>query len=380
VSTSNTENAYHRTVAHDTDRFASTAELDTSSDQNASPDVSVVVPTHNRQLLVARTLESLMCQRTGSVRYEVLVIDNNSSDGTRAVVESFARRWPPVRYFFEPRPGVSNARNTGIAAARAPIVAFIDDDVEADPAWVATIKRTLDDHPDIDCVGGRIEPRWAAPPPTWFSWRHWGAVALQGVKGDTPYVDADHASPCLMTANFASRRAALNEVGGFSPEFFRDEDRELQLRLWSAGKRGLYVHAIGVTTEVPPERLTKRYHRRHHWRVGASHARMRYPERLDREGRLLPPATRHPAMLFGVPGFIFRDLFRHAAAWAGNLAILDYDRAFFHETRTVYFCGYVRDRWRQQGPALWSLPWHALRFGMTVLFKRLRARARALRA
>ena len=234
---------------------ASSLELDRKSLE--SYDVSVVVPTYNRELLLSRTLESLLHQRADSVRYEILVVDNNSSDDTRQVVERFANCHPPVRYFYEPRRGVSHARNTGIAAARAPLVAFIDDDVEADPAWVATVKRAFDNHPEIDCIGGKIEPRWATPPPTWLTPMHWGAVALQADKGDTPYVDAEHASPCLLTANFASRRVALEEVGGFSPDFPRSQDRELQLRLWDAGKRGLYVGSLLVTTEVPRERMTK---------------------------------------------------------------------------------------------------------------------------
>ena len=174
-------------------------------------DISVVVPTHNRRQLLANTLESLIGQRAPSVRYEVLVVDNNSSDDTRDVVETFMQRWTAVRYLFEPRPGVSHARNTGIAAARAPIVAFIDDDVEADPTWVMTIKRAFDDHPDIDCVGGKIEGRWAEQPPAWLNQFHWGAIALQAEKG--PHFDADHASACLLTANFACRRAALEEIG-----------------------------------------------------------------------------------------------------------------------------------------------------------------------
>ena len=69
-----------------------------------SYDVSVVVPTYNREQLLPRTLESLVHQRSDSVRYEVLVVDNNSSDGTRAVVETFARRWPAIRYLFEAPP------------------------------------------------------------------------------------------------------------------------------------------------------------------------------------------------------------------------------------------------------------------------------------
>ena len=340
-----------------------------------SYDVSVVVPAFNRQLLLGRTLESLLHQ-SGSVRYEVLVVDNNSTDDTRAVVETFVNRSSNVRYFFEPRPGVSHARNTGIAAARAPLIAFIDDDVEADPTWIGTIKRVFDDHPDIDCIGGRIDARWAAPPPAWLTSNHWGPIALQGKKGDTPYVDANHASPCLMTANFASRRAALDDVGGFSPEFLRDEDRELQLRLWAAGKRGLYVDTVAVTTEVPRERMTKRYHRRFHLRVGDAHARMRYRDRLDRDGRLVPGGVR-TATLLGTPGHLYRSLITHAASWVWRILRCDWNSAFFHETRVLYYGSYIWHRYRQQKPALWSVPWEFIRFASALVSNRVRARAHA---
>ena len=166
---------------------------------------------------------------------------------------------------------------------------------------------------------------------------------------DTPYFDADHASSCLATANFASRRAALQEVGGFSPAFLREEDRELQLRLWAAGKRGLYSDAVAVTTEVPVDRLTKAYHRNFHARGGRLHARMRYRDRLDRDGRLarheVPAAT-----LLGSPGFMYRSLFHHVAAWLGSVVTFDWNRAFFHETRVLYFASYIWHRFRDRGP------------------------------
>jgi glycosyltransferase involved in cell wall biosynthesis len=325
-------------------------------------------------LLLTRTLESLFDQRAGSVRYEVVVVDNNSCDGTRTVVETFMRRSPHLRYLFEPRPGVSHARNTGIAAACAPVVAFIDDDVEASQNWVAAIKHVFDAHPEIDCIGGRIDPRWSAPPPTWLTPMFWGAVALQADKADTPYVDADHAVPCLMTANFACRRAALDQVGGFSPDYMRDEDRELQLRLWSAAKRGLYVGDIAVTTEVPPDRMTKHYHRQFYARNGESHSRMRYLDRIDVSGRLLPEIPRR-ATLFGTPGFIYRSLLLHAAWLAWSTATTQRDRAFFHETRLRYFFNYVRTRYRQGAYSLRAIPRELRRFVIAVAASRTRALA-----
>jgi glycosyltransferase involved in cell wall biosynthesis len=331
-----------------------------------------VVPTRNRERLLMRALESLLAQHAGRVRYEVIVVDNGSTDGTRALVDSFAARGRArVRHVHEPRPGASQARNTGIAAARAPIVAFLDDDVEADPTWVATIAHTLQTHPDIDCVGGSIAPRWSTAPPRWLSSSFWGAVALQDGKGDSPYIDRENASSCLMTANFACRRDALDGVGGFSAEYLRDEDRELQLRLWSAGKRGMYVAAMAATTEVPPERLTKRYHRRFYIQTGASHARMRYLDRIDARGRLLPGAQTG-ATFFGTPGFIYRRLLVHAAALVASAVTMDRGRSFFHETRLLYFASYVWSRYRETRIPPWAAPAQLLRFGFALLRNRLR--------
>lgn len=338
-------------------------------------DVSVIVPTRNRGRLLIRALESLLNQHAGRVRYEILVVDNGSTDHTRAIVQSVATRSPRVVYVWEPRRGASQARNTGIAAARAPIVAFLDDDVEAEPTWVATIAHTFETRPDIDCIGGGIAPRWTAPPPRWLTSAFWGAVALQDGKGESPYIDRDNASSCLMTANFACRRAVLEQVGGFSTSYLRDEDRELQLRLWDAGKRGMYVAAMATTTDVPADRLTKRYHRRFYIQTGASHARMRYVDRIDPYGRLLASEQR-AATFFGTPGFIYRSLLFHAAALVGCAVVLDRSRCFFHETRLLYFASYIWTRYREHRTPPWAVPAQLLRFAVSLVRSRLVSGAR----
>src|SRR5690606_24650521 len=115
-----------------------------------------------------------------------------------------------------------------------------------------------------------------------------------------------------------------------------------------AGKRGMYVGDIIVTTEVPAERLTKAYHRQHQARVGASHARMKYLDRLDWDGRLIHQEPRRP-MLLGTPGFIYRDLVGHAMGWLVGTIRARESRAFYHETRARYFCSYIVTRARDEG-------------------------------
>src|SRR5919197_3828903 len=117
---------------------------------SAPPDVSVVLPTYNRAAHLRRTLASVLGQRTTARRYEVIVVDNNSTDDTRAEVERASAGGADVRYVLERNQGVSYARNAGIAVARAPWVAFVDDDVCVDADWIETICRTFEQHPEMD--------------------------------------------------------------------------------------------------------------------------------------------------------------------------------------------------------------------------------------
>ena len=235
---------------------------------NQQFDVSVIICTHNRFDVLPNALESILKQETGGVRYEVIVVDNNSTDQTRQVIESFiARRQGNMRYVFEGKPGLSHARNAGIANALAPIIAFFDDDERVAPDWVANIKQSFDEHAEIDFVGGKILPRWTAEPPAWLtSQLHWAPVALTDY-GDTPFYSNTENPVCLIGGNLGIRRAAFDLIGLFDPELQRmkgnigSEDHELLLRLWRAGKQGMYVPKVMVEADVPIERMQKAYHR-----------------------------------------------------------------------------------------------------------------------
>jgi len=308
-------------------------------------DFSVVIPTLNRADLLRPLLDSLLMQCADGVEYEILVVDNGSHDRTRAVVEEYAAADQRLLYVYEPRPGVSYARNAGIELARAPIIAFVDDDVEAAPDWLMSLKRAFNEHPDADCVGGRVRPRWRTPRPAWLTSDHVGAIAVQ----DRPHfftVGPHHASPCLLTANLACRRSVFDDIGLFSPAFRRGQDRELQMRMWRAGKTGVYCPYVEVIVEPPPERLVKDYHRRWHATTAKYHALMWYRDTLDRNGRLMPlPDARRT--LFGTPLFIYREWFAHLAGWLASLLTVRRTRRFYHETRLWYGANFVRTRFSQ---------------------------------
>jgi len=122
--------------------------------------VSVVIPTYNRNDLLVTCLNSCLDQRKSfDVPYEIVVVDNSANGGARQVVEGYADSEIPVRMIHQPAPGISNARNAGLAAANAPYVAWIDDDEYASPTWLRDLWTTANER-KVDVVFGSVEPRF----------------------------------------------------------------------------------------------------------------------------------------------------------------------------------------------------------------------------
>jgi cellulose synthase/poly-beta-1,6-N-acetylglucosamine synthase-like glycosyltransferase len=252
---------------------------------------------------------------------------------------------------FEGTEGLPHARNAGIAASVAPIIAFTDDDVIVADDWVRSVTRAFETHPDADCCGGPVIPRW--PPqgrPRWLSPKQMTPLALQEKDAAGLVIDRGNASPCLIGANFAFRRRVFQEVGLFSPIFARSQDREFQLRLWRAGRKGVYVPDMFTVVDVPRERLTKAYFRFWYGRAGRFHSRMALLEVIDATGRMveLPPRD---CRLFGVSPFVYRKLLRASCRWVAALLTLRRTELFFQENRIRYLVNYVRERWATERPA-----------------------------
>ena len=121
----------------------------------------MLIATYNRAALLAQTLDRLAAVRPQLADWDVVVVDNNSTDGTRAVVESRIGGFPvPLRYMFERAQGRSPALNTGIAATTAPLLIFTDDDVIVGDDWLDAAAAPLLDDSDIGSTGGPVRPIW----------------------------------------------------------------------------------------------------------------------------------------------------------------------------------------------------------------------------
>lgn len=299
--------------------------------------LTVIVPTFNRAATLGRALRQLVAQAPIAGDLRIIVVDNNSTDDTPAVVDQFG---PAIEYVFEPRQGLSYARNAGLGRATSELVAFTDDDVEVADDWAQVIVREFEGHPDVDCIGGRVLPCWQGQPPQWLTREHWAPLGLQD-HGDYPR-EFDRARPVgLVGANVAFRRSSFDRIGVFATGVQRvkdgvgsTEDHELLRRMYNAGGRARYVPDLLVTTDVPPDRLTAVYHRRWHMGHGRFHALMQLPE-MERSAR---------GRLLGVPAHLYRTAANDLAALIALRIRGDRARAFAAETRLWFFGGFLRER------------------------------------
>jgi len=290
---------------------------------SSEPVVSVVISTYNRVTRLSGAIESVLAQETRTPGFELIVVDNNSNDGTQAAVTSLIALHPGrLRYAIEARQGVAYGRNAGIAVARAPIIAFADDDVLVAPNWIASIVSALAAHPEVGYVGGKVLPCWPSSPPAWLTPDHWAPLALTDL-GDIAFT-VDRANPQpLVSASLAFRRSVFEHVGQFDPSFQHQpgsvssvEDAELQLRFWRAGGKGLYDPAVVAKADVQPDRLTKAYHRRWH----TDHSRIaplayQVDEVYDRHGALITRTG--DRQLFRIPLWAIREALVTTAALIG---------------------------------------------------------------
>jgi len=244
--------------------------------------ITVIVCTYNRCKSLPATLDSIAGQSfQAPVEWEILVVDNNSKDQTSEVVEDFSRRYPGrFRYLFEPRQGLSQARNAGVNAARGDILVFTDDDVTFEPGWLQSLTSELESG-EWAGAGGRILRRWTCPPPKWLSIQ--GPYARMSFpvftfdKGTAQGQLDDFAAG----ANMAYRKEVFQKYGNFRTDLGRcgdvllaGEEVEFARRLRVMGERLRYEPSAVVYHPVEQYQLSKKYFLTFWFDAGRSGARI----------------------------------------------------------------------------------------------------------
>jgi GT2 family glycosyltransferase len=245
----------------------------------AALDVTVVVCTYNRAGLLRDTLTSLMALETaGRFRYEILVVDNASTDETPAVVAAAEKRSPvPLRGVREARPGVACARNRGVREARGEWVAFFDDDQVADPHWLAELLAMTRER-GARCVGGANRLRLPGGRPDDELHPACRALLGGGVSPPAPRRYTRKSAPGA--GNLLVQRRVFDEVGLFD-EGLRDagEDGDLYRRMWAAGVPAWQTPRAVMYHVIPAYRLEENYLRWKALRNGGHVARRTWRER-----------------------------------------------------------------------------------------------------
>jgi glycosyltransferase involved in cell wall biosynthesis len=262
--------------------------------------VSITIQTYNRATLLADTLESLRSLRCPrAVEYEILIIDNNSSDDTPDVIRRYARLLAPrLRSAFEPRQGLSHARNRALAEAQGEIVSFIDDDVVVDPGWLEAVCSAFAEHA-ATVVGGRSYLIYPEPP---------GRPAWLPVYREDMYSRLDHGPDTLVNTdkalfglNFSVLRQKAMDVQGFDVSLGRNgnrlacgEESDLLARLRQAGGVAVYEPRAVVGHKIAPERLTRRWllRRAYYGALSSEQGRIACGGQVERVGGLLWQALR----------------------------------------------------------------------------------------
>jgi glucosyl-dolichyl phosphate glucuronosyltransferase len=262
--------------------------------------ISVVLCTYNRARRLKAALASFRnMQLPPELAWEMIIVDNNSTDGTATVVSEYQRTAPfDVRYFFERKQGHSHARNRGIVESKGVILAFTDDDVIMDAHWLEQLQHTYD---RFDClgVGGRIAPVWACAKPAWL--QEDGPYALMDAIISFDQGD----STCVLKtppfgANMSFRRTAFEQYGLFRTDLGRvgarlagGDDTEFGKRLLRNNERLIYNSRVLVYHPVEKERATKEYFQRWYFEYGRTSMRQREVPRGGLQRLRLPTTSLH---------------------------------------------------------------------------------------
>jgi GT2 family glycosyltransferase len=307
-------------------------------------DVSIVIATWNRARLLEGALEALVRQQApATLRFEILVVDNNSSDSTPEVVRSASTGAAvPIRYIFEPRQGLSHARNRGVREAHGKILAFTDDDVLPEPDWVSQVAAAMARW-RAHGIGGRILPRWESPPPGWITEnRHLlNRLALMDSQESRLLSLPLPPRPQIWGANMAFRRELFEAVGNFDPRrgvvgrsLSRGEEIDVIRRALQKGFRIAYDPALVVLHRIGSDRMRRSYFRRLIFEDAQARAQ------LDTR-----PSDR---TFFGAPLRSYRAALKGLPRWLG-LVLLGRARAFDAQLDWLDAVGRLSGYWKGLG-------------------------------
>ncbi len=305
------------------------------------PSVTVAICTWNRARMLDRVLTHFRTVRIpANVTWELLVVDNNSSDTTNAVARSHAD-YLPMRVVLEATPGISHARNRAVAEATGEYIFWIDDDAFAQPDWIEQGIAALEEF-QADIVFGTIKPQWeAGGPPSWYDPKFDPLFALLDTGGTARRM----LDPRTMgfNVNMAVRTHTMRTLGGYrtaigSGRMAGGEDTDLFQRTFAANGIVVYQPTMIVEHFIPRSRCTKSFYRRYMWVGSVNHLLL-----LRDEAKQVPT-------LLGIPRYFVRYQFGHLKQYLGGLVRRRPSEMFYHELKLIRFVGLYWALWSRVDP------------------------------
>ncbi|OKH15569.1 glycosyltransferase [Fischerella major NIES-592] len=244
--------------------------------------ISAIICTHNRDNYLGAAIDSLLTQDFAS-GFEVIVVDNGSSDRTRSVVEQRANH-PYLKYVYEPVIGLSVARNTGAQVASSEILAYLDDDAVASRGWLQVLYNAYKNNPKLAIAGGKVSLLWpeGMQSPLWLSPGLAANLGAYDLGENIVSIDKPGLTPRGL--NYSIRRAFLEEIGGFDPQLGRigkkllsNEELQITELALQAGWQVMYLPEAHVFHNVSPERIKRSWFLNRGWWQGISEC---YQEQL----------------------------------------------------------------------------------------------------
>jgi len=232
--------------------------------------ISVIIPTRNHAPLLEKTLASLARQQYPVERFEIIVVDNGSSDTTSAVCEVWRTRIPNLRRVFEPNPGLHVGRHLGLRLAQGDILVYADDDIQAEPSWLGSVAEAFED-PEVGLVGGNNLPDYESAPPAWleglkrrfpFGWAI-PPLSILDFGAEPRDIDPHYVWGC----NYSIRKNLLLDIGGFHPDGMPadlqhlrgDGESYVSNQVALRGKRVRFAPGATVHHFTPTSRMTLDY-------------------------------------------------------------------------------------------------------------------------